>query len=95
MQKVFKVYALLSIALLLSSCALFKRKPEIVHVDERVFLVDQLIKDVNIDGSIVTLINPFFPDDKAIIISAEKFKKVIGTSIDSITEKDVKKALGV
>ena len=54
-------------------------------------------KDVNVDGTIITLVNPYFPNDKAIIMSGEKFKKVIGSSIDSITEKEEikKRAVGI
>ena len=92
MQKIFKIYALLLIVTSLSGCALFKRKPVIVPVDERVFIIEPVIKDVNVDGTVITLVNPYFPNDKAIIMSGEKFKKVVGESIDSINEKEVKKA---
>jgi len=97
MQKTLKILALLFVILALSSCALFKRKPVIVPVDERTFIVEALIKDVNVDGTIITLVNPYFPNDKAIIMSGEKFKKVIGSSIETITEKEEikKRAVGI
>ena len=91
MQKTLKVFALLSIAFILSSCAIFNRKPEIVHVDDRVFIVGLATKDTNIGANVVTLVNPYFPSDKAIIISAEKFKEVVGSSIDTVTEREVLK----
>jgi len=93
MQKIFKVYALLLVITVLSGCAIFKRKPEIVQVNNRVFIVDLAIKNVMIDGFETTLINPYFPGDKAIIISGEKFKQVMGSSVDSITEKEILKEI--
>ena len=93
MQKAIKIYALLLIVSILSGCALFNRKTKIVHVEEKVFIVEDVIKDYNVNGIIITLVNPFFPDDKAIIISGEKFKKVMGSAIENITEKDLKKAI--
>ena len=89
MQK-SKIFSLLLVIPFLTGCALFQ-KPQIVPVDERVFIIKDKFETRQIGSTEHVLPNPFYPSDKAIIISGEKFKKVMGISIDTILEKDIKR----
>ena len=89
MQK-SKILSLLLVIPFIAGCALFQ-KPQVVPVDERVFIVEDKFETRQIGDKEQILNNPFYPSDKAIIVSGEKFKKVMGVSIDTILEKDIKR----
>ena len=83
-----KLVSLILMCFMLSGCLSFgKPKPEWQVIDKHVFIVADETRTINIDGQDKVLLNPYYPNDKAIVCSGEYFKEIFGKSVDDLVDE--------